>query len=139
MTLTTYDENLCRIVEPGVCTTKRRFEVLQIMAQNNIPTVVWLSPILPYINDTEENIRGILEYCIQAKVYGILCFGIGMKLWEGNREYFYAALDRHFPGLHEKYHKKYGYQYEVTSERNGELMNLLRTECKKQNIHFFIS
>lgn len=136
MTLTTYDENLCRIVEPGVCTTKRRFEVLQIMAQNNIPTVVWLSPILPFINDTEENIRGILEYCIQAKVYGILCFGIGMTLREGSREYFYASLDKHFPGLHEKYHKKYGYQYEITSERNGELMSLLRTECKKHNIVF---
>lgn len=136
MTLTTYDENLCRIVEPGVCTTKRRFEVLQIMAQNNIPTVVWLSPILPFINDTEENIRGILKYCIQAKVYGILCFGIGMTLREGSREYFYASLDKHFPELHEKYHKKYGYQYEITSERNGELMSLLRTECKKHNIVF---
>ena len=134
MTLTTHDENLCRIVEPNVCTTKRRFEVLQIMAENNIPTVVWLSPILPFINDTEENIKGILDYCIQAKVYGILCFGIGMTLREGNREYFYAALDKHFPGLHEKYHKKYGYQYEITSERNGELMSLFRTECKKHNI-----
>lgn len=134
MTLTTYDEELCRIVEPNVCTTRRRYEVLQIMREHGIPTVVWMSPILPYINDTEENIRGILDYCIQAKVYGILCFGIGMTLREGNREYFYAALDRHFPGMHAKYHKTFGYSYEIASERNKELMELLRKECRKYNI-----
>jgi DNA repair photolyase len=62
MTLTTYDEELCKIIEPNVSTTKERFEVLKIMRDNKIPTVVWLSPILPYINDTEENIRGILDW-----------------------------------------------------------------------------
>lgn len=77
MTLTTYDEELCRIVEPNVCTTKRRFEVLQIMKENGIPTVVWLSPILPFLNDTRENLEGILDYCIRAGVYGIINFGIG--------------------------------------------------------------
>ena len=107
MTLTTYDEELCRIVEPQVCTTRRRYEVLKIMQENGIPTVVWLSPILPYINDTRENIQGILEYCRDAGVYGIICFGMGMTLRQGDREYFYAALDRHFPGLHEKYHRRY--------------------------------
>lgn len=101
MTLTTYDEELCRIVEPNVCTTRRRFEVLKTMQENGIPTVVWLSPILPYINDTMENIQGILEYCAQAGVYGIICFGMGMTLRQGDREYYYAALDRHFPGLRE--------------------------------------
>ncbi|MDE7016856.1 MAG: radical SAM protein [Lachnospiraceae bacterium] len=134
MTLTTYDEALCRIIEPNVCTTKRRYEVLQVMKECGIPTVVWMSPILPFINDTEENIRGLLEYCVQAKVYGILVFGIGMTLRQGNREYFYAALDKHFPGLHEKYHRKYGFDYEVGSEKNGELMGLLRRESAKHGI-----
>ena len=106
MTLTTFDEELCRILEPGVCSTRRRFEVLEILRQEGIPTVVWLSPILPMINDTRENIEGILEYCIRAKVYGILCFGMGMTMREGNREYYYAALDRHFPGLKEEYQRK---------------------------------
>ena len=77
MTLTTYDEELCRILEPDVCTTKRRFEVLQIMKENGIPTVVWLSPILPFINDTRENLEGILDYCIQARVFGVLLWGAG--------------------------------------------------------------
>lgn len=134
MTLTTYDEDLCRIVEPAVCTTKRRYEVLQVMRECGIPTVVWMSPILPFINDTEENIRGLLDYCIQAKVYGILSFGMGMTLRQGNREYFYAALDKHFPVLHEKYHRKYGLEYEIVSENHQALMDLLRTECRKHGI-----
>lgn len=98
MTLTTFDENLCRILEPNVCTTERRAEVLRILRDNGIPTVVWLSPILPFLNDTEENLRGILQYCFDAEVRGILCFGMGVTLREGNRAYFYEKLDQHFPG-----------------------------------------
>ena len=73
--------------------------------------MVWLAPILPWINDTEENISGILNLCIQAKVYGVLCFGMGLTLREGNREYFYAQLDRLFPGLKERYMRRYRNQY----------------------------
>ncbi len=134
MTLTTYDEELCRIVEPQVCTTKRRYEVLKILQENGIPTVVWLSPILPYINDTRENIQGILEYCRDAGVYGIICFGMGMTLRQGDREYFYAALDKHFPGLHEKYHRRYGYDYELSSDNAGELMAYFRAFCAENHI-----
>ena len=99
MTLTTYDEALCRIVEPNVCTTKKRVEALKIFRQNGIPTVVWLCPILPFINDTRENLEGLLDYCIEAKVYGIINFGMGVTLREGDREYFYRALERYFPGM----------------------------------------
>ena len=134
MTLTTYDEKLCKILEPNVCTTRRRFETLQILHENGIPTVVWLSPILPFINDTRENIEGILEYCIQAKVHGIICFGMGVTLREGDREYFYAALDKHFPGMKERYHQKYGYAYEVTSDRNKELMQIFYRICREHGI-----
>ena len=134
MTLTTYDEELCRIIEPNVCTTKRRYEVLEILKEKGIPTIVWLSPLLPWINDTRENVEGILQYCIKAKVYGILCFGMGMTLREGDREYYYEALERHFPGLRRKYHNKYGYAYEITSEHHTELMKLFHEQCRKHNI-----
>lgn len=134
MTLTTYEEELCRIVEPHVCTTRRRYEVLQIMRENGIPTVVWLSPILPYINDTRENIEGILGYCRDAGVYGLICFGMGVTLRQGDREYFYAALDKHFPGLHEKYHRKFGYAYEIPSDRSKELMRYFHGFCREHHI-----
>ena len=134
MTLTTYDESLCKIIEPAVCTTKERFKVLEIMRDNGIPTVVWLDPILPFINDTEENIRGILDYCIKAKVHGIICFGIGLTLRDGNRQHFYKKLDEHFPGLKQKYQRQYGYKYEVISDNNEKLMNIFYSECKKHGI-----
>lgn len=134
MTLTTYDEELCRIIEPNVCTTKRRFETLQILHENGIPAIVWLSPILPFINDTKKNLEGILDYCIKANVYGIICFGMGVTLRDGDREYFYEKLDKHFGGLRAKYHKKYGYAYEINSDNNKELMDIFYNKCKENGI-----
>ncbi len=136
MTLTTYDEELCKIIESNVSTTKERFEVLKIMRDNKIPTVVWLSPILPYINDTEKNIRGILDYCIEAKVKGIIVFGIGLTLRNGNREYYYKNLDKHFKGLKEKYIREYGNSYEVLSKNHEKLMKIIKDTCQQNNIIF---
>ncbi len=134
MTLTTYDEDLCEIIEPKVSTTRERYEALKIMRDNGIPTVVWLDPILPLINDTEENLKGILGYCIDAKVLGIICFGMGLTLREGNREYFYEKLDAHFPGLKKTYHKKYGYSYELKSDNNEKLWEIFHDTCEKRGI-----
>lgn len=134
MTLTTYDEALCKIIEPNVSTTRERFEVLKIMRDNGIPTVVWMSPFLPFINDTEENIRGILDYCIEAKVHGIICFGIGLTLREGNREYFYKKLDEYFPGIKAKYIEKYNYAYQINSPNHDRLMDIVKSSCKAHGI-----
>ena len=134
MTLTTYDEDLCRILEPRVCTTRRRFETLMALRDAGIPTVVWLSPILPFINDTEENLRGILGYCFQARVRGIICFGMSMTLREGDREYFYSKLDEHFPGLKERYIRTYGDSYGCVSPENDRLTAILRDECRARGV-----
>lgn len=134
MTLTTYDEELCKIIEPHVSTTRERVEALKELNKAGIPTIVWLSPILPFINDTEENIRGILDYCIEAQVYGILCYGMGMTLRNGNREYFYKQLDRYFPGMKEKYERVYGRQYSLRSPRERDLMKLFHQVCEDHHI-----
>ena len=134
VTLTTFDDNLCRIIEPAVCNTKRRIEVLAEMQKRGIPTVVWMTPILPFINDTEENVRAILGECIRTGVKGIVCFNIGMTLREGNREYYYAALDRHFPGLKEKYIRRYGNAYDVPSPNAKKLMEILKSICTEHGI-----
>jgi len=130
MTLTTYDEELCRKLEPGVCTTRERFEVLKALRDAGIPTVVWLSPILPFLNDTEENINGLLNYCEEAGAKGIICFGMGVTLREGNREYFYRQVDRHFPGIKEQYIYRYGNAYMLNSPNNKELMKLFHSRCE---------
>lgn len=134
MTLTTYDEDLCRKIEPNVSTTKERFEALKLFRDAGIPIVVWLSPILPYINDTKENIDGILDLCIEAKVYGVICFGMGLTLREGNREYFYKQLDLKFPGLKDKYIYHYGNSYEVASPHQAELMKYFHKRCEQSGM-----
>ena len=134
MTMTTFDEKLCHTLEPNVSTTKQRYEALKELQAAGIPTVVWLCPIVPFLNDTPENILGILDYCSDAGVKGIIQFGMGLTLREGNREYFYAALDRHFPGLKEQYIRTYGNAYELPSPRERELSWLFHTECERRGI-----
>ena len=134
MTLTTYDDDLCRILEPNVCNTRRRIEVLEEMQKRGIPTVVWMTPILPFINDTEENITSILNECVRVGVKGIIDFGMGLTLREGDREYFYAALDRHFPGMKQQYIRRYGNAYVLPSPKAGELMELFQQRCRENDI-----
>ncbi|MDD7182632.1 SPL family radical SAM protein [Peptostreptococcus porci] len=134
MTLTTYDEELCKKIEPNVSTTKERVEVLKILRDEGIPTVVWLTPILPFINDTKENILGILNYCKEANVFGIICFGMGLTLRDGNREYFYYQLDKQFPNLKEKYIREYGNSYVANSKNNKTLTALFHEFCEQHNI-----
>ena len=134
MTLTTADEKLCSIIEPNVSTANERFEALKALRDAGIPTVVWLCPVLPFINDTEENIRTILGMCVEAGVRGVLCFGMGLTLREGNREYFYRQLDIHFPRLKERYIRTYGNNYVVDSPHSTELMRLYHRICEENGI-----
>ncbi|MBR0367200.1 MAG: radical SAM protein [Clostridia bacterium] len=134
MTLTTWDSALCKKLEPNVCDTQRRVEVLEAMRARGIPTIVWLTPILPFINDTEENVAAILDACVKAGVKGIVCFGMGLTLREGDREYYYAALDRHFPGLKARYIRRYGNAYDVQSPDADRLMALLRRICAENGM-----
>lgn len=134
MTLTTADDTISKIIEPNVCTSRERFEALKILRDNGIPTVVWLCPILPYINDTRENIEAILQMCVEARVRGVINFGMGLTLREGDREYFYRKLDSSFPGLKERYIRKYGNSYEIPSPHSSELMRLFHQICEKNGI-----
>ena len=134
MTLTTYDDKLCSILEPNVCNTKRRIDVLEEMQKRGIPTYVWMTPILPYINDNEENIQSILEECVRVGVKGIICYDMGLTLREGDREYYYQAIDKHFPGMKERYIKNYGNAYQLPSPNRDKLMKLFKLYCKEHGI-----
>ena len=136
MTLTTADEDLCRIAEPNVCTTKRRFEVLCEMHERGIHTVVWLSPLLPYINDTPENVAAIVDMAGKAGCMGIICFDMGLTLRNGDREHYYSALERHFPGLRERYIREYGDAYMLTSPNAAKLWRVFVTECRSRGIEY---
>lgn len=134
ITLTTFDDELCKILEPGVCTTSERVEVLKELKKHGIPTIVWLTPILPYINDTEDNIKGILDYCVEAGVYGIMHSSMGVTFREGSKEYFYEKLDAHFPGMKLRYMENFEETNEYVSPNAEALMKLLKDCCEANNI-----
>ena len=134
MTLTISDETLSRILEPNVCTSARRYEVLKSFQRRGIPSVVWMTPLLPFLTDTEENVRQILDWCFDAGVKGIVCFGAGMTLRDGNREYYYRALDRQFPGLSDEYRRRYGNAYEISSPEARALLRLFHEQCEKHGV-----
>ena len=96
-----------------------------------VPTVVDAATI---VNDTMENFSSLMKSCIQADVRGIICFGIGLTLRNGNREYFHDALNAHFPGLSAKYRAEFGERYEVTSANNEEIMRFFYSECRAHKI-----
>ncbi len=134
ITLTVADDHLSRILEPNVITSRQRFEVLKKLRDEGIPTVVWLCPVIPFLTDTTDNIMEILAMCVDAKVKGILCFGMGMTLREGNREYFYQNLDRHFPGMKERFVQTYGNAYQLPSPNSEELYRIFYDTCEGAGI-----
>ena len=134
MTLTTMDDDLCRLIEPGVCVTSRRIAALKAFQEAGIPTVVWLCPLMPFINDTMDNVLGIVDACSDAGVKGIIQFGMGLTLRDGNREYCYKALDRHFPGLKERYIRIYGNSYELPSPNEWALSTAFHRRCEELGI-----
>ncbi len=134
MTLTTYDEDICKLVEPAVSSTKQRYEALKRLNEEGIETIVWLCPTLPFINDTDENIDGLLQYCKDANVKGIITFGMGMTLRKGNREYFFKKLDEYFPGMKQKYLKKFGFNYGIGTPICRKLESKVTKFCKRNKL-----
>jgi len=134
MTLTCADDRMSRKIEPNVCTTRRRHEVLKRFQQLGVPTVVWMGPVLPFLTDTEENVRELLELCADAGVKGVVSFAMGMTLREGNREYYYQALDRLFPGTKRQYVQAFGNSYECPSPNAEKLDKLFHGFCERHGI-----
>ena len=134
MTLTVADDDLSRILEPNVSPSSRRYVILKAFQERGVPTVVWLSPFLPFLTDTEENFDQLMDWCLDAGVRGIVCFGIGMTLREGNREYYYQVLDRYFPGVRARYQKTYGDAYELSSPNHTRLMAKFHSLCEQYGI-----
>ncbi len=142
-----YNQGIFLINEPtwqyDSSTNELSFKGVDLMAKmtglrngnlEGIPTVVWLCPILPYINDTAENISSILDFCIDSGVKGIVCFEMGMTLRDGDRQYYYKKLDEHFPGLKEKYINEFGNNYSIPSPNNKQLMAIFNEKTNKHGI-----
>lgn len=134
MTITTCDDDLCRIVEPGVEVTSERIQAIKILKAYNIPVIVWISPLLPWINNDLDNLKCILSQCQQAGVKGFIWYGPGLTLRKGNREYFYQKLDQLFPGLKKHYQRVYGDVYQVQSKNASVLNDYFISFCQSHDL-----
>lgn len=136
ITITNFDDELCKKIEPNVSTTSDRFKALKKLSDNNIYSGVLLMPILPFINDTEENIRNIIKRAYECGAKFIFSYGIGFTLRSNQREYYFEQLRKIFPNqmLDEKYIKTYGEQYENSSLKSEHLWKVFKEECEKYNL-----
>lgn len=124
--ITTADDVLSKKIEPGVARTSVRFAAMRKLADAGIPVGMWVNPMLPFLTDSPENVVTLLETARSSGAsYAITYYG--MTLREGDREYYYAALDRLFPGLKQRYAQAYGLDYQVPVP-NAEALHPLYVE-----------
>lgn len=130
ITVTAADDALSRLVEPNVAVSSQRFEAIQKLSEVGIYVGVLMMPILPFIEDDEVNIKGIIEKAHQSGARFIFP-GFGVTLRQNQRDYFLEQLDVKFPGMREKYEKTYGYAYSCSSPNAKRLWQMLKTECDR--------
>ena len=137
-TITAARDDLCAKIEQTVCPSSKRFEAMRKLSQAGIPTGVLLMPVLPYITDTEENIRALIEEAHACGAKWIFAFehGLGVTLRENQRLHYFEKLDEQFPGLRQKYINQFGMQYECETPNYKALWALITTLCKQLNLHY---
>lgn len=132
-TITSVDDALAKKLEPGAPVSSQRFAAIKTLAENGITTGVTMMPILPFIEDSDENIRALVRMAGEAGAKYILP-GFGLTMRDRQREYFYAKLDRLFPGLREQYQRRYGNRYWAESPRTARLTEIFKQECARLGI-----
>lgn len=136
MTITTYDDNLCKKIEPSVCESSRRFEAIRKLSDNGIYVGVLLMPILPFINDSEENIKNIIKKAYESNAKFVFSYGLGVTLRQNQRQYYFDQLNKLFPGnnLPQRYINTYKDSYINPASNNKKLWRVFREECEKYNL-----
>lgn len=141
ITITTFDDNLCKKIEPNVAISSERFKAIKKLTNNGIYTGILLMPILPFINDNEDNIRNIVRKAHECGAKFIFSYGMGVTLRQNQREYYYENIMKIFPEkkLVKKYIETYGERYEYPSINSKKLRWLFEKECEKYGILYNMS
>jgi DNA repair photolyase len=132
-TITASDDKLAKQIEPHAPSSTKRFDAIKKLSDEGIYTGIVLTPILPFITDTEENIEEIVLKAKEAGAGYILCW-FGMTMREGQREYFYSELDKRFPGLKGKYIRRYRNNYSCAVPSHDELYRMFNDLCRIEKI-----
>ncbi|MFH1524713.1 MAG: radical SAM protein [Chloroflexota bacterium] len=132
-TITTADDALSKTLEPGAPVSSRRLETMRALSENGLLTGVTMMPILPFIEDNEENIARIVTLAHENGASYILP-AFGMTLRDRQRAYYYAKLDRHFPGLRVRYEKTFGERYSAHAQNRARLEQVFTELCRQYGI-----
>ncbi len=135
LTVTTADEALAAKIEPHAPSPGRRLKALEALSGAGIFSGVLLMPVLPFVEDTKENILAVVDAAAGAGAKFIYAaFGVTMR--DGQRDYFLNGLDRAFPGegLGERYRKRYGARYSCPSPRAKALWEVFSARCREKGI-----
>lgn len=133
ITVTTASDKLSREIEPHVCVSSKRLAAVEQLSKNNIFTGILLTPVLPFLTDTEENIRTLVHMASDAGAKFIYAL-FGVTLRQNQRSYYYQQLDKRFPGLKAQYLSAFGESYECRSPQAKELYTIFREECEKHHL-----
>lgn len=131
-TITTANDELSKKIEPNVCVSSERLKAMKKISDNGLFVGTLLTPIIPFITDSEENIRDVIRLSAENGAKFVFSMG-GVTLRENQREYFYEQLDKYFPKLKEKYIRTYGNNY-FCYPLNKNLENVFKEECEKYGL-----
>ena len=137
-TITTSDDDLCRIIEPHVCVSSKRYAAVRTLSENGIFAGIMMNPVLPFITDGEEDIRKLVRLAHENNARFIQTY-MGVTLRENQRDYYYRKLDEHFPGLKEKYIRYYGDRYNCSVPDYERLYRVFTEECGRYGILYNMS
>ncbi len=132
-TVTTADDELGKKLEPGASLVSERFKAMQALASNGILTGITMMPILPFIEDNEENISQIVTRAHECGAAYIIP-ALGMTLRDRQRAYYYDQLDQLFPGLRRKYEERFGDRYSCSVPNAAKLDPVFRDLCSRYGI-----
>ncbi len=135
MTITAADDLLSRKVEPRVAPSSERFEAIHQLRQAGICTGLLLMPILPFIEDQPENILSIVAQASSAGAQFIYP-GFGVTLRQNQRDYYYKALDKEFPGIRGQYEHTFGEAYSCNARNAKALYSLFAKACQEKGIAY---
>ncbi|MCI9093126.1 MAG: radical SAM protein [Coprobacillus sp.] len=133
LSITTVDDQLSQIIEPHAPVSSLRFQALKKLSDAGIYTGILIHPILPFITDTEENIKAMVKRAHENGAKFIHAY-FGVTLRDRQRDYFYQNLEYNFPGLKDKYMKCYGQHYQCFSKNRNHLEYIFKKECQKYGI-----
>lgn len=131
--LTTADDTLARVLEPGAPAPSARFAAMRGLADAGIRTGVVLMPVLPFLTDEEASVVEVVRRsAAHGATYAIAAFG--MTLRDRQRSFYYETLDRHFPGLRPRYEKAFGERYSASARRPRALAEAFARACAEAGI-----